>query len=190
MRFSRAILGVAVVAMFTAPGQASQLVMFPKAVELVSPDGRFAVRNAEREGSASDLVGTFHSLWLVEISTRHSRKLCDYMGLASVLWAENSFLAITQYVGKKTSRVLVFSLIDSEEPVTLDKSALVRMVPAELRPALRENDHVFIEADRVENQTLHLRVWGYGQRDARGFAWNCEYTLREGAIDCRQSASH
>jgi hypothetical protein len=65
-----------------------------------------------------------------------------------------------------------------------DKLTLTRLVPVELRPALRGNDHVFVEASRVEENTLHLRVWGYGQHDANGFRWRCEYALHEGAVAC------
>lgn len=66
----------------------------------------------------------------------------------------------------------------------LDKATLIQLVPAELRPALRENDHVFVEGSRVEQDILHLTVWGYGQRDANGFRYRCEYSLREGSISC------
>ena len=165
---------------------ASQFVVFPKASELVSPDGRFAVRSVDSEGSVSDFVGTFHSLWLIELSTGRSRKLCDYLGVASAAWSSNDLLVVTQYVGKRTSRALVFSAITQEEPVMLDKITLTRLVPAELRPALRENDHVFVEGSRVDQDTLHLTVWGYGQHDANGFRWRCEYALRERSISCTE----
>ena len=163
---------------------ASQFVVFPKASELVSPDGRFAVRSVNASGAASDIVGTFHALWLYELATGRSRKLCDYLGVASAAWSSNDFLVITQYVGKKTSRALVFSVAVAQDPVMLDKATLIQLVPAELRPALRENDHVFVEGSRVEQDILHLTVWGYGQRDANGFRYRCEYSLREGNISC------
>jgi hypothetical protein len=187
MRSLGIMVGVIVVAaIMSVEGIASQLVMFPNAAELVSPDGRYVVRSAEREGLASDFVGNFHSLWLVELSTGYSRKLCDYLGIASAAWARNDLLVVTQYVGRKTSRALVFSVADNEAPITLDKSTLVRLVPVELRPALRENDHVFIEAAGVEEETLHLRVWGYGQHNAKGFGWRCEYSLKEGVVSCTE----
>lgn len=95
---------------------ASQFVVFPKASELVSPDGRFAVRSVDASGAASDFVGTFHALWLYELTTGRSRKLCDYLGVASAAWSANDFLVITQYVGKKTSRALVFPLSSRKIP--------------------------------------------------------------------------
>jgi hypothetical protein len=170
---------------------ASPFVVFPKASELVSPDGRFAVRNVDSAGSATDFVGTFHSLWLFELGTGRSRKLCDYLGVASAAWSNNDFLVVTQYVGKRTSRALVFSPTSTDDPVMLDKTALIRLVPPELRPALRENDHVFIEGSRVEQDSLHLAVWGYGPHDPNGFRHTCEYSLREATIACvEERGSH
>jgi hypothetical protein len=168
---------------------AAPFVVFPKAGELASPDGRFVVRNAEREDSASEFVGTFHSLWLIDVATGRSRKLCDYLGVAAVGWSDNNFLVVTQYVAKKTSRALVFSATGPESPIMLDKPTLIRLVPGELQATLRENDHVYVEASRVEKEVLYLRVWGYGQHDANGFGWHCEYALRDGVVSCSAERS-
>jgi hypothetical protein len=188
MRPWRIMLGggvlVALLTIGSVALHASPFVVFPKATELVSPDARFAVRSVDAAGTASDFVGTFHSLWLFELSTGHSRKLCDYLGVASAAWSSNDFLVVTQYVGKRTSRTLVFSAVAAQDPVMLDKATLVQLVPPELRPALRENDRVFVEGSRVEQDTLHLTVWGYGPHDPNGFRLRCEYSLREGTISC------
>ena len=165
---------------------AAPFVLFPKAGELVSPDGRFVVRNAERQASTSEFDGTFHALWLMEVATGRSRKLCDYVGVAAVAWSSNDLLVVTQYLSKRTSRALVLSATGSQDPVILDKPTLVRLVPPELRDVLREDDHVFVEASRLEESTLHLRVWGYGPRDVNGFRWHCKYALMEGAISCAE----
>ena len=111
------------------------------------------------------------------------RKLCDYVGLAAVAWSNNDFLVITQYVSKKTSRALAFAA-SSEESVLLDTSTLVQRVPVELRPTLRENDHVFVEASRVKQETFNFRVWGYGKHDRDGFRWTCQYLLSDGSVSC------
>ena len=195
MRPWRIVLGVAVLvaSLCIASDEvfASPFVVFPKASELVSPDGRFAVRSIDAEGSASDFVGTFHSLWLFELATGRSRKLCDYLGVASAAWSSNDFLVVTQYVSKRTSRALVFSAVSAQDPILLDKSTLIRLIPVELRSALRDDDHVFVEGSRVEQDTLHLTVWGYGPHDANGFHYSCEYALREGSISCvEERGSH
>jgi len=185
MRSWRIKLGVAVAAaLLCGAAFAAPLVVFPKAGQLVSPDGRLVVRNVEREGAGSDFVGTFHSLWLTELVTGRSRKLCDYLSFAAVAWSSKGSLVVTEYVGKRTSRAWFFSAPDLDDPVMFDKLTLTRLVPVELRPGLRGNDHVFVEASRVEENTLHLRVWGYGQHDANGFRWRCEYALHEGAVAC------
>ncbi|HST10607.1 MAG TPA: hypothetical protein VLL05_09530 [Terriglobales bacterium] len=173
-----------IVTILVAPMAAAPFVLFPKTGELVSPDGHFVVRNVERTGSPRDFVGTSHSLWLLEPATGRSRKLCDYLGVAAAAWSSNGFLVVTEYVGKRTSRALVFSVAQPVDPVVLDKRTLVYLVPATLRATLRENDHVFIEASRVEKETLALRVWGYGQHDSAGFRWNCEYDLQQGSLSC------
>jgi len=172
------------VATLTAQALAAPFVVFPKAGRLVSPDGRFVVHDADREAAAADFVGTFHSLWLTEVATGRSRKLCDYLGVAAVAWSDNDFLVITQYVGKKSSRALVLSVLDEKESVMIDSSALVSLVPGDLRAALLGNDHVFIEASRLAEETFHFQVWGYGMRDPKGFRWKCQYGLREGNVAC------
>jgi len=179
-----ALVVVLVGAALAGTSLAAPFVVFPKAGQLVSPDGRFVVRNLEREGTASEFVGTFNSLWLSDLVTGHSRKICDYLGLAAVAWSRSDFLIVTEYVGRRTSRALVFSTIEQQDPVMLDKSTLIRLIPVELRPTLRDNDHVFVEASRLEEDTLHLRVWGYGLHDANGFHWRCQYALREGTVSC------
>ncbi len=185
MRLRRIVFGIA---LLTALGAscAAQFVVFPKASEVVSPDGRFAVRSVERETAASEIAGASRSLWLFEISTGHARKLCDYLGVAAAGWSGNDWIVVTQYVGKRTSRALVFSATVAEDPVMLDKNGLIRLVPADLRPALRENDHVFVEASHVEHDKLSLTVWGYGPHNTNGFRWRCEYSLREGTVSCSE----
>lgn len=189
MRLGRiAIAEAFFVAALCIEAMAAPFVVFPKATELASPDGRYSVRNAEREGSPSDFVGTFHSLWLIDLSNGRSRKLCDYTGVAAVAWSGNQFLIVTQYA-KRTSRALVFPVASPEDPVMLDASTLIRLVSPEWRPALRENDHVFVEASSVDESKLYLRVWGYGKRDADGFRWRCEYLLRQGTVSCGDSSA-
>jgi hypothetical protein len=185
----RALLVLALLIAAAIIVSATSFVVFPKANQLRSPDGRFVIQNENRDAAPSDMVGTFHSLWLVESATQRSRKLCDYVGLAAVAWSDSGSLIITQYVGKQTSRALVFPNAVSDDPILLDKSTLTRLVPVELRPTLRENDHIFVEGARVDADTLYLRVWGRGLHDPQGFHWDCRYGLNDGAIACTQSTN-
>jgi hypothetical protein len=190
MRQARIVLAGAVVcAILITQAIAAPFVLFPKAKVLASPDGRFVVRNAVRKGAPNEFVGTSFSLWLEEKATGRARKLCDYIGVAAVAWSNNDFLIVTEYVGKKTSRALVFSAANAIDPVVLDQRTLLRLIPVDLRATLRENDHVFVEASRVAEQTLHLRVWGYGRHDPNGFRWHCECVFREGTVSCSEDRS-
>jgi hypothetical protein len=166
--------------------QAAPFVVFPKAGQLFSPDGRYVVRNTERDAPLTEYVGTFHALYLEVKSSGRTRKLCDYVGVAAVAWSQNNFIIVTQYLNKTTSRAVVFAADDSRDPLVLDKSGLTHLVPVEQRPQLRENDHVFVEASRLEGEKLTLTVWGYGKHDPNGFRRQCEYGLVDGAISCRE----
>ncbi len=166
-------------AAFPAP-----FVVFPKAGQLASPNGRWVVRNVDPAAALTDFSGTFHSLWLTELPTGRSRKLCDYLGVAAVAWSGNDVLVVTQYFGRKSSRVIVFSANDTDASVLLDLPTLIRLVPPEQRAPLRENDHIFIEGSLAEAQTLYLRVWGYGKQPSSGFPWRCQYSLPDGQISC------
>ena len=170
--------------MLVAQARAEAFVVFPKASRLMSPDGRYEVRDADRSSAPTEFVGTFHSLWLIDVATGESRKLCDYIGLSAVAWSGNDALVVTQYVGKRTSRALVFSIARLEEPVILDQSTLVQMITPDWRYYLRGNDHVFIEASRLENAIFYFRVWGYGQHDPNGFVWKCQYALTDVKVVC------
>lgn len=159
-------------------------VLFPKAERLGSPDGRFVVSTSERQASPSEFAGTFDSLWLTEVATGRTRKLCDYFGVAAVAWSGNDFLVVTEYLGKKTSRALILSVGRPEDSVTLDSAALMLLIPVALQATLRQNDHVFVEATSVESGVAHFEVWGYGPDEARGFRWRCQYNLHEGTVSC------
>ena len=184
----------AVAAALCAEPAAAQFAVFPKTGELASPDGKYILRNREHQASQSEFAGTFHSLWLVETATRRWQKLRDYLGLTAVMWSGNDMLIMTEYA-RTTSRVFVFSAEDTfslnktHDPVVLDKSALVQRLSPDLRDTVRENDHIFIEAAKLEDDVLHLQVWGRGQRDPGGFRWHCTYALSTGALSCSEKAT-
>jgi hypothetical protein len=155
---------------------------------LASQDGRFLVRNSDPQAPPSEYLGAFHSLFLEEMASGRSRKLCDYVGVAAVLWTKNDLLIMTEYLSKRTSRALIFAADNTRDAVIIDQPLLINLVPVNLRPQLRENDHVFVEAMQVEGETLTLRVWGYGKHEPNGFRWRCEYGLSEGTISCVETS--
>ena len=185
MRFFRTIaLVCGMLAILGIRASAGPFVVFPQAGEFASPDGHYVLRSVEDQGSAGEFRGTFRALWLTETLTGRSRKLCDYVGEAAVAWSKNNILLITVYVSKKTSRAMIVSAADHEEGMIIDVPALIQMVPPELRAPLRENDHVFVEASLLEENRLHLRVWGYGRHDPNGFHWACQYEIGSAKISC------
>jgi hypothetical protein len=187
MRVHRTWLCLAAVIAFNLGAQAAPFVVFPKAGELASQDGHYVVRNIDAGAKASEYVGTFHSLFLEEMASGRTRKLCDYVGVAAVTWTKNDLLIMTEYLSKRTSRALIFAADNSRDTVVIDQPLLTSLVPVNLRPQLRENDHVFVEAVQVEGETLSLRVWGYGKHDGSGFRWLCKYSLPEGTISCEET---
>jgi hypothetical protein len=183
MRRAWQMLAVALmVALSAVEARAGPFVLFPKAGQLVSPDGRFVVRDVDREAPATEFVGTFRSLWVTEVATGRSKKICDYMGVAAVAWSGGHFLIVTQYVGRRSSRALLFSP-EWDDILMIDTGALIRAVPLEMRQPLR-NDHVFIEGTRIEADVFYFHVWGYGALDPGGFRWKCQYGLQTGEVAC------
>jgi len=188
MRFHRTWLCVAAIIALNLGAQAAPFVVFPKAGELASQDGRYLVRNIDPGAHPSEYLGTFHSLFVEEMATGRTRKLCDYVGVAAVTWTKNDLLIMTEYLSKRTSRALIFDADNSRDTVVIDRPLLTSLVPVDLRPQLRENDHVFVEPMQVDGETLSLRVWGYGKHDANGFRWLCKYSLIDGAISCEETS--
>jgi hypothetical protein len=169
---------------FSIVSQALPYSLFPKAGPLPSQDERFVVRNVDPVAAASEYVGTFHSLFLEDTASGRKRKLCDYVGVAALAWTKNNVLIMTEYLSKHTSRVRIFSADEAGGPVVIDPSLLTQVAPIDLRPEIRENDHVFVEASQVEGETLAIGVWGYGKHDPNGFRFRCLYSLRAGEISC------
>jgi len=185
MRGRYLLLASLLVVMVPISCTAAPFSMFPKAGRVVSPDGRFEIRDVDETGTPGQFRGTFHALWVIEAATGNSRKLCGYFGLAAVAWAERDSIILTQYVAKKTSRALVFTSPMGGESYVLDSPGLINMLPVELRPTLRENDHLFVEASSLERDIFRFRVWGYGKHDPGGFRWNCEEALSDGRASCK-----
>ena len=188
MRFRRLAVVICLQLLtLTLPALATSFVLFPKAGRLVSPDGRFEIRDADRPGAASDFVGAFHSLWVIDLANWRSRKVCDYMGSAAVGWSGSEYLLVTEYVGKKTSRALVFPMGATGDPLLIDTAVLERALASEFREVLRNSDHVFVEASSLEKGVFYFRTWGYGSYDKSGFRWKCEYAVVEEKLTCSVS---
>jgi hypothetical protein len=103
----------------------------------------------------------------------------------AVAWSGSDFIIVTDYVNKKTSRVLVFPMNANREVLVVDKVQMSSLIPEAQSIHLQQNDHVFVEVSSVEGSALNLRVWGYGWRDSTGFRLLCRYDLAGGTVACK-----
>ena len=167
---------------------AEVFVTFPDRKELRSPDGRFVVRSVEHVPGAREFSGVFRSLVLEDTATGSKRGLYNYVGRIAMAWSGNECLIATDYVGKRTSRALVFRMKYLDESMVIDKTYLASQVTGDLRAQLELNDHVFVEAFGVEKRDLMLRVWGYGAHNPKGFRVQCTYDLINGNTSCWENS--
>ena len=161
--------------------------VFPDRKELHSPDGKYVIRSIERTPQPGEFVGVFRALVLEEAATHKTRVLCGYLGRAAVAWSGDTYIIVTDYVGKRTSRALVFSVDQNANGFVVDKNDLERRVSGSFSEKLRGNEHVFIEALKVQSGKLDLRVWGYGTHDPRGFRLFCNIELDLGNATCGEA---
>lgn len=159
---------------------------FPNQKELASTDHRYVLRSVDPAKEASDFTGTFHSLVLEDRNMGQSRKLFDYVHKIAVAWSDKRVIA-TDYHGRRGSRALVFSVDPNSDGFIVDRNDLADRVPT-IQPLLSYNDHVFIEAVRVEGSLFTMRVWGYGTRDRNGFRYLCTLNLDRGTASCEEQS--
>ena len=164
---------------------AEPFVTFPEQKELVSPDGRYVLRSIEPPRDASNFSWIFHCLVLEDRETGKSRRLYDYLHKVSAAWSGHRIIA-TDYVSRRGARALVFSVDPKADAYIVDRIALADRVPSPLASHLQLNDHVFVEAVRMDGSTLVLRAWGYGAHDPGGFRLACELNLEQATASCRE----
>ena len=167
--------------------QAGPFVVFPDSKELHSPDGRFVIRSVEHAASHGEFSGLFFSLTLEDTVGGTIRGLHNYSGRVAVAWSGSNYIIVTEYMGKRSSRALVFRVDRPLEYIAINKTSLLPHIADELKAHIEGNDHVFVEVSRIENGTLALRVWGYGTRDPKGFGFGCVYGLDQDRVKCRAS---
>ncbi len=154
-----------------------RFVSFPgSGADLLSPDGRYIIRNENRDSSPRAFTGAFHTLFLDETARKSRRKLCDYIRHVQVAWtADSSRILVNDYYTSNSSRALVFSVEQSAESTIIDKNWLITALPAPQAERLRNNKHVYIQASGMNGDRLLFNVRGYGEGDPAGFRLNCEY---------------
>ena len=169
----------------SAAGALTPFRTFPEQKELLSPDGRYVITSEDAVRDTRNFTGTFHTLFLEDRVSHQRRKLYDYLQRVSVAWDTPEDLIVTDYMTRRSARVLVFSVREPEPIAILDREILSRMIPSELGDHLTRNDHVFLEVVRLEPFTLVFRVWGYGPLDNNGFRLSCEYHWDSNTAVCK-----
>ena len=130
--------------------KAQQFTIFPDRKELRSPDGRFVIRSIDHVAGPSEFSGVFRTLVVENAATGSSRGLYNYVGRVAVAWSGNDFVIATDYVSKRTARALVFPMDPPNESIIIDKPYLAQQIPGDLRAHLDANEHVYVEASRIE----------------------------------------
>jgi hypothetical protein len=170
-------------------GLGERFATFPgPADELPSPSGQFLVRSVSNGAAPGDFSGKFHALVLEERRTGKSHKLYDYLGKVMVFWTAENVLVVNDYYTTKGARVLVFATDETIPAVVIDRNRLVKLLDPITSRHLLGNDHVFIAASKLEDDTLALRLWGYGAHDAKGFSLSCDYSLERNTASCGESS--
>jgi len=165
---------------------AEPFVTFPDQKELASPDRRYVLRSVDPPHDPSAFSSAFHSLVLEDRTTGRSWRLYDYLHKVSAAWSGDRIIA-TDYVSRRGARVLVFSVDPKADAYIVDRMALADRLPLPLGSQLQFNDHVFVEAARMDGTRLELRAWGYGAHDPGGFHMTCELDLALGTASCRDN---
>jgi hypothetical protein len=168
-------------------GLEGKFTIFPGASnELPSPNSQFLVRSVSYGAAPGDFSGKFHALVLEEQRTGKSHKLYDYLGKVAVSWVADNVIVVNEYYTARGARVLVFVTDETIPPVVIDRTRLVKLLDPISSRHLIGNDHVYIEAFKLEGDTLALRLWGYGTQDAKGFDLSCDYNLDSYTASCRE----
>jgi hypothetical protein len=144
--------------------------------EVMSPDRVHSV--VWEEPRANDREFTHHLL-MHDKRTGRSIPLMPFFRNAYVEWAPSGrYVAVTCRCGSDFSEVSVF---DTQHPgngvaVTKELQRRIGRIP------VLDNHHAYVESLGWLGDTgLRIRVWGYGERNPKGFEWQYVFELGGGA---------
>jgi hypothetical protein len=85
---------------------------------------------------------------------------------------------VNDYAGSDFSKVLIFSAEQDSPPDDVGAQLLHSLQESPDRKSLTDNHHVYFAASSWEgDESVRLKVWGYGQVDPKGFSRWYQYTL-------------
>jgi hypothetical protein len=155
-------------------GAARKPVEFPgPQAQLKSKDGRYVLENVDSDKEPH------HTLLLKNAESGAVRTLCNYQRHVTVLWSpDGKKLVVNDYAGSDFSKVLIFSTEQDSPPEDVGAQLLHSLQGSPDRKGLTDNHHVYFAASSWEgDESVRLKVWGYGQADPKGFSHWYQYTL-------------
>ncbi len=159
----------ALVAALALPAGGAGATKFPGATATItSPSGRLVIRNVDSDAEPH------HTLYLKDGSGAE-RKLLSYDRHVSVLWAPNErAVVVNDFAGSDYSVCRLF-LVESGREIEVSEAITTKYGGD---GTVFANHHVYFEGVGWQGpETLKVKVWGYGDRDPKGFSRFFTYRL-------------
>lgn len=149
---------------------AKDTIHFPGVEEVSSPDGKYIVKNQDRENERPN-----HVLFWVDTTRATEQLLLEYDRNVEVLWAPDSTrIIINDHQGSDESTCYIFN-VRSEDRTDIKKRLLEEH---RLTRHITENHHVYISCeDWVTEEIVSISASGYGNLDPAGFDIRVDYDL-------------
>jgi len=144
--------------------------------EVMSPDGVHSV--VWEEPRVNDPEFTHHLL-MHDKRTSRSIPLMPFIRNVRVEWTPSGrYVAVTCRCGSDFSDVSVFDAVHPGKGVAVTKELQRRLG----RILVLDNHHAYVETlGWLDDTALRIRVWGYGERNPKGFEWEYVFELGGGA---------
>ncbi len=143
---------------------------------LASPDSRHVLINADSESVSPS--GDSHALYLQNPKTGEHKEIYSYGRYVEVLWSPGGGkLLINDYAGSDYSLPVIF-LTDSDKTVNIAEEIRKKLGNSR---SISGNHHVYITGTEwLTENSLKIRICGYGDIDPEGFTYWYEYIIGNG----------
>ncbi len=145
---------------------------------LTSPDGRYVLLNIDNEtDNQVQYLGDNHALYLIDLKFARLRKVHAYGRSVVVSWSpRGSAFYINDRTGSNSSNV-IFYLVSIGKAINLSEEFRQRVT----QKSVERNHHVYFEATEwLTENTVKLKIHGYGDVDPNGFELWYEYRPSRG----------
>jgi hypothetical protein len=153
----------------------TQKVTFPgRRSEAKSPDGRYAIRNADDEKKEPA-----HTLTLIDSGSGSSTQIYSYGRHVDVLWSPTSrAFVVNDYEGSDTSRPVLFTVPWAGQPLDLREKLTYFLRSRGKAKGVDGNHHVYFTVQHwLSGDEILCQVTGYGDADPKGFTERYIYKL-------------